>query len=245
MPQKRKIQVQNSSSPRFEIDDEIHVWQARLDRGENTLRQWEGTLSPDEIARANRFHFAKDKNHYTAGRGILRDLLGKYLRQDPSALEFSYGEHGKPALFGASATSRLSFNLSHSGGLAAYAFARKRNLGIDVEQIRPDFVSEDIARRYFSAREVTDLLSLTVEERTEAFFRCWTRKEAYIKARGAGLQIALDSFSVSLLPAEPAEFLGGVDACWRLSAFDPEEGYAAAIAHDGVSSSISRFSYGP
>lgn len=222
-----------------QIGDEIHVWHAALDRDAGAVERWASTLSPDEIARANRFHFANDKNHYIVGRGMLRELLGKYLGQVPASLEFSYGEHGKPALAGAHAASGLSFNLSHSGGLVVYAFAKARNLGIDVERIKPDFVSEDIARRYFSAREVNDLLSLpTDEERPEAFFRCWTRKEAYLKARGAGLQIPLDSFSVSLLPGQPAEFLGGVEPCWNLAAFGLAEGYAAAVAHDGALGAI-------
>jgi 4'-phosphopantetheinyl transferase len=216
-----------------EIADEIHVWHAWLDRDAEALKQLESTLSPDEIARANRFHFAKDKNHYIAGRGLLRALLGKYLGEAPVSLEFSYAEHGKPALAGANAASGLSFNLSHSGGLAVYAFAKARNLGIDVERIKPDFVSEDIARRYFSAREVNDLFSLPPEKRPEAFFDCWTRKEAYLKARGAGLQIPLDSFSVSVLPGQPAEFLGGVDLCWHLAVSVPADGYLAAVAYDG------------
>jgi len=232
----------NSLSQWTEIGDEIHVWHAWLDREAEALKQLESTLSPDEIARANRFHFAKDKNHYVAGRGLLRALLGRYLAQAPAGLEFSYGEHGKPALAGAYAAIELSFNLSHSGGLAVYAFAKARNLGIDVERIKPDFVSEDIARRYFSTREVNDLLSLPPEKRPEAFFHCWTRKEAYLKARGAGLQIPLDSFSVTLLPGQPAGFLGGVDSRWCLAAFDPAEGYPAAVVFDGAPCSIQYFS---
>lgn len=235
----RKDAVQrNSAGERIAIGDGIDVWQARLDRDADALKQLEALLSPDEIARANRFHFAKDKDHYVIGRGILRELLGKYLGQSPADLEFSYGEHGKPALAGANAAGGLSFNLSHSGELAVYAFGRRRNLGIDVEQIRPEFVSEDIAGRYFSTREVDDLLSLPASERVQAFFRCWTRKEAYIKARGAGLQIPLASFFVSLLPGQPAQFLGGVDSSWHLAALDAGEGYAAALAHDGGPCSI-------
>jgi len=226
------------SSKILEIGDEIHVWQAWLDRDADALARFEAMLSPDEIARANRFHFEKDKNHYIMARGVLRDLLGRYLGHTPTVIEFSYGEHGKPALGGPQATSGLSFNLSHSAGLAVYAFARERNLGIDVERIRPDFVSEDVARRYFSAHEVKELLSLPAKERTMAFFRCWTRKEAYIKARGAGLHIPLDSFSVTLLPGKPAQFVGGVESCWHLASLDSAEGYSAALAYNGDSERI-------
>lgn len=235
----------NSSSEGVAIGDEVHVWQAWLDGGSEELEHFANSLSPDEVARANRFHFEKDRNHYIVGRGLLRELLGRYLGQSPSALEFSYGEHGKPALAGTNAACGFSFNLSHSSGLAVYAFSRERSLGIDVEQTRPDFATEDIARRYFSTREVEDLLTLPAQERVQAFFRCWTRKEAYIKARGAGLQIPLDSFSVSLLPGQPAQLLSGVDASWHLAAFKTEEGYAAALVHDGAPCPISRFSCAP
>ena len=226
--------MQNLRKLALVVGDEIHVWQAWLDRGAEEVQRLESFLSPEEIARANRFHFEQDRNHYIVGRGLLRELLSKYLDQAPSALEFSYGEHGKPTLAGAAASSGLSFNLSHSGGLAVYAFARERSLGVDVERVKPDFASEDIARRYFSAREVNDLVTLPIAERTEAFFRCWTRKEAYIKARGEGLRIPLDGFSVSFLPNQPAQFLGGVESCFHLAALDSPEGYAAALVYNGV-----------
>jgi 4'-phosphopantetheinyl transferase len=223
------------SSEWAHIGDEIHVWHASLDREDGAIAHFESTLSPDERARANRFRFAKDRNDFSVGRGLLRELLGGYLGEAPTALEFSYGEYGKPFLSGARASGGLSFNLSHSAGVAVYAIARERNLGIDVERINPDFGGEAIARRYFSAREVDDLLSLPPGKRPDAFFQCWTRKEAYLKARGAGLQIPLASFSVSLLPDQPAQFLGGVEPSWSLAAFDPVGGYACALAYDGAS----------
>jgi 4'-phosphopantetheinyl transferase len=231
--------VQPDSSKSWEnIGSEIHIWHAALDRDESDLGRLQATLSPDEKTRADRFHFAKDRNHYTVARGLLRELLGGYLRQDPASLEFSYGPHGKPYLSGANASSGLSFNLSHSSGLAVYAFAVQRNLGIDVEHIQPESAGEDIARRYFSPREVSDLHGLPPEAKAEGFFNCWTRKEAYIKALGTGLHTPLDSFSVSLRPGQPAEFLGGVDSRWRIAAFQPAGGYAAAVVYDGPLSSF-------
>jgi 4'-phosphopantetheinyl transferase len=169
-------------------------------------------------------------------------LLGGYLQQAPAGLEFSYGRYGKPFLSGENASSGLSFNLSHSSGLAVYAIARERNLGIDVEHVRPESAGEDIAQRYFSAREVSDLRTLPPEARVDGFFHCWTRKEAYLKATGMGLQIPLDSFSVSLSPEKPAQFLGGVEPRWRMAAFDPAEGYMAAVVYDGAPCSIKYFS---
>jgi len=235
--------VRQISSMEYErIGDEIHVWQAGLDREEKFLCQLEATLSLEEKARADRFHFANDRNRFVAARGLLRELLGKYLQLAPAALEFSYEQHGKPALAEREASSGLCFNLSHSAGLAVYAIAKQRNLGIDVEHVRPESAGDDIAQRYFSAREVSDLRTLPPEERVAAFFRCWTRKEAYLKATGMGLQIPLDSFSVSLLPGKPAQFLGGVEARWHMDAFHPAEGYVAAVVYDGPPCSIKYFS---
>ena len=234
--------VQPVSSMEWEqIGNEIHVWHAVLDREEKVFGRLESTLSPEEKARADRFHFVNDKNRFVVARGLLRELLGKYLKQAPAGLEFSYGRHGKPFLSGGNASSGLCFNLSHSSGLVVYAVARERNLGIDVEHIRPEAASEDIAKRYFSVREVSDLGTLPPEARVEGFFHCWTRKEAYLKATGMGLQIPLDSFAVSLLPGESAQFLGGVEPRWHLAAYHPAEDYVAAVVYDGAPSSIQYF----
>ncbi len=232
---------QFSSTGWQQIGDEIHVWHAALDREEKVLGQLESTLSLEEKARADRFHFANDRNRFVVARGLLRELLGRYLHQAPAGLEFSYGKHGKPSLSGESASSGLCFNLSHSSGLVVYAIARERNLGIDVEHARPESAGEDIAQRYFSAREVSDLRTLPPEARVEGFFNCWTRKEAYLKATGMGLQISLDSFSVSLLPGQPVQFLGGVESRWHMADYHPAEGYVAAVVYDGAPCSIKYF----
>jgi 4'-phosphopantetheinyl transferase len=223
------------------MGNEIHVWHAVLDCGGDLPGELEASLSPDEKARADRFHFKNDRNRFVAARGLLRKLLGAYLRRAPAGLEFSYGQHGKPALSGENTASGLCFNLSHSSGLAVYAIARERNLGVDVEHIKPDSAGENIATRYFSEREAGALQGLPPEARIKGFFHCWTRKEAYLKATGMGLQIPLDSFSVSVSPGEPAHFLGGVEPCWHLATYDPAEGYVAALAYDGGPCSIQYF----
>ena len=235
--------VQLVSSAKWEeIGNEIHVWHAALDREDHVVGQLESTLSLEEKARADRFHFANDRKRFAVARGLLRELLGAYLRQAPAHLEFSYGQHGKPALSGGNSLGGLCFNLSHSANLVVYAIARERNLGIDVEHVRPDSAGDDIAQRYFSAREVKDLRTLPPENRVEGFFNCWTRKEAYLKATGMGLQIALDSFAVSLLPNQPAQFLSGVETQWHLAAHRPAEGYVAALVYDGAPCAIKYFS---
>lgn len=229
------------SGTRDETADNISIWTATLDRSERERAEWESTLSPDELARANRFHSAKDRDHYVIARGLLRSLLGAYLRQDPRELVFTYGPYGKPELSGAGAASGASFNLAHSGGLAAYAISSRRKLGIDLERVQAESAGEDIARRYFSAREVSDLETLSPGEKVTAFFRCWTRKEAYLKALGTGLQTPLDSFSVSLLPGQPAAFLNGVAPDWCLEAFQPADGYAGAVVYSGPPTKIHYF----
>src|SRR5271163_3956007 len=200
---------------------EIHVWSASLVTDEVTLRSLEATLVDEERERARRFIFERDRDRYVAARGILRDLLGQYLRCAPRSIEFAYGPYGKPAITGAASRSGICFNLSHSHGLAVVAIGREQEVGIDVELIRPEFAAEGIARRYFSAKEIDELSGLPAQMRTEGFFLCWTRKEAYIKAKGDGLQIPLDSFDVSLSPGSPATLCSDDEPRWGIESFIP------------------------
>ncbi len=218
-------------------DREIHVWRASLSTDEPTLRRLEATLADQEKARAARFIFERDRDRYIAARGILRDLLGKYLQCAPRSIEFAYGPYGKPAITGAVSRSGICFNLSHSHGLAVVAIGREQEVGIDLELIRAEFASEAIAKRYFSAKEIDELTRLPAELRTDGFFLCWTRKEAYIKAKGDGLQIPLDSFDVSLSPGSPATLSSVDEPRWGIESFVPslasEPNYAAAIVAEG------------
>jgi 4'-phosphopantetheinyl transferase len=239
---KRGLVELTSSAGWQNVGDEIHVWHAALDREDPAVCQLESTLSDEEKARADRFHFANDRKRFVVARGLLRELLGAYLHQSPASLAFSYGQHGKPALSGGNLLSGICFNLSHSANLVVYAIARERNLGIDVEHIRPESAGDDIAKRYFSAREVNDLQTLPPEKKVEGFFNCWTRKEAYLKATGMGLRISLDSFAVNLLPVQPVEFVSGVEAKWHLAAYRPAESYVAAVVYDGADCAIRYFS---
>jgi 4'-phosphopantetheinyl transferase len=195
-------------------------------------------LDPDELSRANRFHFEKDRKHFVVARGFLRVLLGRYLKRDPKQLKFSYGAYGKPALPGAEP---LRFNMSHSHGMALYALTEGRDIGVDVEYVRADFTSDDIARRFFSPFEVESLCGLPTEERVESFFRCWTRKEAYIKATGRGLSQPLDGFDVTLAPGESAALLrtdAGSHEHWSMANIEVGPGYAGALAVDGPVTTI-------
>ena len=215
--------------------DEVHVWHVNLDA--YAADKFQSVLSEDELSRAERFHFAKDRNHYVVARGLLRRVAGAYLGVDAAHLRFVYAEQGKPSLE-ENARSLLSFNLAHSHGRAVYAFSRDRELGVDLEFIREDLADDRIAERFFSRREVGELQAVPVELRREAFFNCWTRKEAYIKARGEGLSMSLDAFDVSLAPGEPAALLNNhADESevgrWEMRSIPVAAGYVAALVVEG------------
>lgn len=216
----------------------VHVWSAPLDPPEEAVFRCASLLAPDERARADRFRFERHRRQFTVARGVLRTLLGRYLEVDPRILEFRYASHGKPELGGRFAGSGLRFNLSHSGEVALYAFTRGREVGVDVEHVHPLDDAVHIAERFFSAAENAAFRALPAEVKEEAFFLCWTRKEAYIKAIGEGLSLPLHEFDVSLAPGEPARLLGAVDPAqahrWTLRELDPAPGYAGAIVVEGA-----------
>jgi len=215
--------------------DEIHVWRATLDQPPSQARSFLQNLAADERARAERFYFERDREHFIVARGVLRAILGGYLNRAPECLSFCYSSHGKPSLAGDSDGDTIRFSVSHSHGVALYAVTRGREVGIDLERIRSDLTVAEIAERFFSPREVATLRELPTEAQREAFFRCWTRKEAYIKARGEGLSLPLDQFDVSLAPGEPAAIVGtqpdpSEASRWSLQELIPAPGFVAALA---------------
>jgi 4'-phosphopantetheinyl transferase len=215
--------------------NEVHVWRAWLDAEPAEYLRLREFLSEDEIARADRFVFPRDREHFVVARGKLRKFLGLYLQLPPQSLRFVTGKFGKPSL---AEHDNFRFNVTHSYGLALYAFAMDRDLGIDAEKIRRDFGGMDIAERYFSRAEQNELRELAAELQSAAFFLCWTRKEAYIKAHGDGLQIPLASFDVSLTPGKPETLQSPDSHRWNLSSFTPAPEYAAAMVTEGGIPSI-------
>lgn len=216
--------------------NEVHVWRARLDV------DWSWTfdeaLSLDDRARADRFRFESDRRRFCVARASLRLVLGRYLRAKPGRLQLDTNEYGKPCFANQKASQGLRFNLSHSHQLALIAIARDREVGVDVEYIRPDFVNDEIVRNFFSQAEAEELHSLPPEVKTQAFFNCWTRKEAYIKARGEGMYCSLDQFDVSVLPGAPAILRNSrMDSReverWTFQDLLVESGYAATVAIEG------------
>ncbi len=219
-------------------NDEVHVWRASLDQSESCVYRLQQTLEPKELRRAKCYYFNRDRMHFIVSRGLLRTLLGGYLNTEPREVSFCYGPCGKPELAGHTGRDALRFNVSHSSGLSLMAFTLGREVGVDLEQIRSDMPFEDIAERFFSTRENAILHSLPNNIKRTAFFNCWTRKEAFLKARGDGLSIPLDQIDVSLIPGEPASLLGikdsiGEAARWSLQELHPGHGYVAALAVEG------------
>lgn len=218
--------------------DEVHVWRVSLEQGDAKVEAFYGTLAADERQRAEKFYFKKDRDHFVVGRGVLRLILGRYLNVEPASLRFLYNDYGKPALAEEDADEPLRFNISHSNGVALCAFTRGREIGIDIEHVRQDVEGENIAGHFFSPDEIRALRALPHDARPRAFFDCWTRKEAYIKAHGEGLSLPLNGFDVTLAPGEPAALLRTAHdpaqaARWSLRELSPGEGYVAALAVEG------------
>lgn len=199
-----------------------HVWRVRLEQPPERVDEFLRTLDNEERNRAGRFHFAKHRRHFVVARGVLRLLLGRYLGIQPEAVQFYYGSHGKPLLDGEHRASTLRFNASHSGELALYAFVQNYEVGVDVEYIKQDFSTEEIAERFFSPHEIETITAREKPDRAAAFFRLWTRKEAYIKAIGTGLSHPLNTFDVTVPIPD-----------WSIVDLDVGQGYSAALAING------------
>lgn len=216
----------------------VHVWSSSLDLAPERLRQLAETLSVDEQARANRFRFERDRHGFIAGRGILRLLLAQYLNADPAQLQFTYSSRGKPVLAG-SDYAGISFNVSHSNGLALYAVTNDRPIGIDVEYLRSMQDMEQLAERYFLPSENALIQAFSPEQRHNIFFRLWTCKEAYLKATGEGIT-GLKRVEVSLKPGEEwGESIVSLNLnnCpavdWTVLQLSLAPDYAAALAVEG------------
>jgi 4'-phosphopantetheinyl transferase len=229
--------------------DELHVWRACLERSPEVTAALHAVLSADERDRAGRFYLPQHGARYVVGRGLLRVLLATYLGIRPEHVEFAYGEHGKPLLRDPPSTGptgpdrsarrgpgRLWFNLAHSGAEAVYAFSASAEVGVDVELLDMERTHGRVAERFFAPGEVHSLRSLPSELQPKAFLHGWTRKEAFIKARGDGLSLPLNSFEVTLAPrAAPAVLRTAWSATepaeWSvIDLSEPERGVIAAAA---------------
>ena len=217
---------------------EIHVWSANLDEFSHALSEFSSVLSIEERTKAQRYKFPKDHDRFVIQRGLLRHLLSRYLPVSPAEHKFTRGPRGKPELVAAPGAVRLQFNVSHSCSMALYAFSQVVAVGVDIELIWPIEDLDNIARNFFAPCEAASLRTLFGTDKLEAFFNCWTRKEAILKATGQGISEGVDGVEVTLAPGEPAHVLrvrrnsrAALD--WSLHALQPADGYAAALAYLG------------
>lgn len=212
--------------------DEVHVWAASLSVPTAVLAALSITLSAEERERAARFKFDLHRNRFIVGRGILRELLGRYTGANPEELDFAYADHGKPQL---TSGSDLQFNLAHSDDIGLFAFSRHGPLGVDVEQVRRINNVDDLVARFFSARENDLFQKLSDDQKPGAFFNLWTRKEALLKATGEGITGGLNRVEVTFLEDEAARLLA-IDGNpvpardWILSSLAPAPGFVGAVA---------------
>jgi len=217
-------------------DDSISIWRVGLDWPETDIKVAAQILSSEEQKRAKRFYRVSDREHFIVARAALRFILARYLKVDPRQILFDYNRFGKPRLADGARHRDIRFNLAHSGGLALFAVAIGREIGVDVEFIEPNFATMNLARNVFAPEEVTALSVLSKEDFVAGFYRCWTRKEAYVKAKGLGLSLPMNSFVVSVTPPNQTPLLVadrnqiGEQARWLLADVVVGQDFAATLA---------------
>ena len=221
--------------------EEVHIWRIGLDTTIANVARLRATLSREERQRAERFRATKLRRRWTVVRGALRRILATYVQADPQFLEFCVEPYGKLELV--RPCRDISFNLSHTGGVALLAVANRRRVGIDAEAVCSGIEVEEICRRFFAPPEAAEILALSPEAQLRAFFATWTRKEAFVKALGGGLSVPLEDFRVTVGPKEPARLLSvnwDESAQWSLVDLS-EPNMAATLAVEGVDSVVRRF----
>lgn len=223
--------------PSFDSNN-VHLWSTSLDVPDQIYDALIQHLSLEERKRAAQFTFPQDHRNFITSRGVLKDILSRYLQCQPADILIQYGTEGKPNLYHRETSNRLEFNLSHSSGFLVVAVSQGQRVGVDIELVRPMADIDLIALQAFSEYEREVLRGLTGEEKQSGFFRCWTRKETYLKALGHGLSIPLDSFDMSLAPNNPIGMLANrlnpdEASNWSFYTFIPTQGFLGAVAVEG------------
>ncbi len=228
--------------------NEIHVWEINLGYNLNKVKNYISILSDEEKKKASAFRFSDDRARYIISHAVLRLLLSEYLGEKPEEIVFYTDNRGKPYILLDSKCPDIFFNLSHSHEIALIAIYRGQEIGVDIEYISRTINSDGIARRFFTINENKKLNSLSGKLRKEAFFRCWTRKEAFLKAKGLGLSGSLKSFEVSILPDEKPEIIS-IDGLpsekneWSLFDIIHIKNYIGAIAIKEKCNTIKFFNF--
>ncbi|MRH99226.1 4'-phosphopantetheinyl transferase superfamily protein [Kriegella sp. EG-1] len=221
----------------------VHVWLIEAITLPDKLKEFSKTLSKDELQKASKFRFEKDRSVFITARFLLRKLIGNYLNVNPKEIDFDYSEYNKPTYLG---NTELDFNVSHSNNQIIIGFSKKLTIGVDIEKIKNDFDALDLAKNVFSNEEVNALSTYSGTSLYRAFYRGWTRKESFIKAVGEGLSYPLKSFSVTIDEDEKASFISieskqESKQNWQLYSFIPTDGFIAAITTQGKPKRIDYF----
>ena len=225
--------------------NQTHLWFIHIHDLKEHMAFLNDFLSEDERLKALKFRFEKDKNSSIITRGALRYLSSIYLNLKPKDIIFKYGDYGKPDF---DLDTKLKFNVSHSGAMAIIGFVLEADIGVDIEHIKSDFDVLDIASNYFSNSEIASLKQLPQTHLARGFYRCWTRKESFIKAKAKGLSFPLDSFSVSIDSDDHTALLETKwnhkeKDLWRLFSFSPQENYLGAISVKGNIKTIRYYNF--
>ena len=217
------------------LHGQVHIWQADLDLQADHIDILWSLLSESEKSRAARFHFERDRNRYITAHGTLRQLLGRYLNVPAQDVRFNYGDYGKPELANDHADGHIYFNMSHSSATALYGFTRNCPIGVDIERIKEIPDMDEVAGQFFSAKEKNVFKKLAQVKKIRAFYRCWTVKEAFVKAVGHGLHLPLESIEVCIEPDQPNRLVqvNGDEreaSKWWVKELTPGNGFAGAFA---------------
>ncbi len=226
----------------------IDVWRVKLNLDDFDMNVLKCILSDDEQNRANSYKFFQPRKLFILARVRLRQILSLYTDLLPERLVFSYSPQGKPNLVNSGGNGNITFNMSHSGEISVYAVSLNRNIGIDIEKPDKKVDFESLAKKYFSSGEYETIMELPEGEKQKAFYRCWTRKEAYIKGKGTGIAQLLDKVAVSCAPGEPAGLLSNRQEPedvqkWSIEDLKEEAPYIGALAYEGKGAEIRYFTY--
>lgn len=233
--------VRRDPVPSLLKENEVHVWLVQTNGESSSPDDFKDLLSSVEQDRASKFKFEADRRRYTTSHAALRTILSNYVNGPARALQFADGPYGKPKLAPNRATKRIEFNLSHSNELALIAVAQGREIGVDIEWVREDFAFDEVAQRFFTTKEVLALHTLPLHLQREAFYKCWTSKEAFLKAKGTGLSGQLDEVEIVL--ADHAVRVKGTIPNFSLVELTVDRGYVAALVVEGVEPRLSYYAW--